>query len=57
MCAGRLYNLDVRETLLNGSQKRCILCLNAKANPDFVVDMGDLPPQGFFVYSSQLSAF
>ena len=30
-----------------------ILCLNARANPDFVVDVGDSPPQGFlFVYSS-----
>ena len=30
-----------------------ISCLNARANPDFSVDVGDSPPQGFlFVYSS-----
>ena len=34
-----------------------ILSLNARANPDCVVDVGDSPPQGFlFVYSSQFSA-
>ena len=30
--------------------------LNARANPDFVVDVVDLPPKDFFVYSSQLRA-
>ena len=35
----------------------CILCLNARANLDFVLHVGDLPPQGYFVYSNQFSAF